>query len=582
LESTRSKDPTTRNREDVEFPFGCREVFKASFRNFPNGFPVVSTIVGLRWRFDLKAMLTQILLFTALAGLAFGQTPEKLPSFDAADVHASPKSPNPNVQSLGGFARGGRYQFRNATMVDLISSAYGVEPEKVLGGPSWLETDRFDILAKAPTSVTPATTKLMLRSLLADRFKLAFHNEDKPMNGWVMTAAKPGPQLKQSQGAGPTNCNGQPGDGPNSVIVCKNATMAVVGQIVRQIEPATFDTPVTDLTALEGSFDFQLTWTNRGALATAGKDAIPIQEALEKQLGIKLELQKRAVATLVVDSVNRKPTDNLPGIEKLVPVVPTEFEVAEMKPSGPNTPVRGGLQPGGRIDLQGFTLKQLMLVSLGLVGPNNSGAGNAADLLSGPKFLDSDHYDIVAKAPADVALSGTDVDAETLLAMLRTMLIDRFKIKYHIEDQPINVYALTFQKRDSRLKQADPNSRSSCKRTVANNASGLPTATLTCQNTTLAQLAEKLPAMAPAYVDHPAVDVSGLDGGWDFALSWTPRANFDGGQRGQAPAAVGASDPNGGLSLFEGVERLGLKLEVRKHLYPVLVIDHMETKPTEN
>ncbi|HME99857.1 MAG TPA: TIGR03435 family protein, partial [Terriglobia bacterium] len=111
--------------------------------------------------------------------------------------------------------------------------------------------------------------------------------------------------------------------------------------------------------------------------------------------------------------------------------------------------------------------------------------------------------------------------------------------------------------------------------------SGLPTATLTCQNTTLAQLAEKLPAMAPAYVDHPAVDVTELQGGWDFALSWTPRANFDGGQRGQAPAA-GASDPNGGLSLFEGVERLGLKLEVRKQPYPVLVIDHMETKPTDN
>src|SRR5690242_18518204 len=265
-------------------------------------------------RSALKSTLTQFFAFflIVLTGLAYGQTP--LPSFEAADVHPSPKNPNPNVQSLGGFARGGRYQFRNATMVDMISSAYGVEAEKVLGGPSWLETDRFDILAKAPASVTPATTKLMLRSLLADRFKLLIHNEDMPMNAWTMTATKPGPQLKPSQGAGPTNCNGQPQDGPNSVIVCKNVAMAVLAQIVRQIEPATFDTPVTDMTGLEGSFDFQLTWTNRGAIAAAGKDAIPIQEAFEKQLGIKLELQKRAVATLVVDSVNRKPTDNVPGI----------------------------------------------------------------------------------------------------------------------------------------------------------------------------------------------------------------------------------------------------------------------------
>ena len=69
-------------------------------------------------------------------------------------------------------------------------------------------------------------------------------------------------------------------------------------------------------------------------------------------------------------------------------------------------------------------------------------------------------------------------------------------------------------------------------------------------------------------------------------MSWTPRANFDGGgARGQAPnqpAGATASDPNGGLSLFEGVERLGLKLELRKYPYPVLVIDHIEQKPTDN
>jgi len=531
----------------------------------------------------MKGLFAQVSILIALAGVAYGQTAEPLPSFDAADVHVSPRSANPNVQSLGGFVRGGKYQFRNATMLDLVASAYGVEPEKVLGGPSWLETDRFDILAKAPASATNATAKLMLRSLLADRFKLVIHNEDKPMNAYVMTAAKPGPQIKQSTAGGPTDCNGQQPDPPNTVLVCKNMTMAVLGQVLRQLDPATFDTPIADMTGMEGSWDFQLTFTNRIALPTAGKSAIPLQEALEKQLGIKVELQKRAIATILVESVNRKPTDNISGVEKLLPVVPTEFDVAELKPSAPNSPMRGGLQPGGRIDVQGFTIKQLILVATGLAGPNqNPGAGNVGDLISGPKFMDTEHYDIVAKAPADVALSGTEVDVDTVLAMLRTLLIDRFKIKYHTEEQPINVYALTAPRRD-RLKAADPASRSTCKRTVAPNASGLPTATLTCQNTTLAQLAEKLPAMAPAYVDHPAVDATGLEGGWDFALSWTPRGNFEGAQRGQTPAAgAAASDPNGGLSLFEGVEKLGLKLEVRKQPYTVLVIDHIEQKPTEN
>ena len=169
----------------------------------------------------MKSILLRFFFLLAVTGLAYGQTPEKLPSFEAADVHSSPKNPNPNVQSLGASARGGRYQFKNATMVDLISDAYGVEPVNVVGGPFWLETDRFDILAKAPTSVTAANTKLMLRSLLADRFKLVIHSQETPMNVWAMipvNAGKPGPQLKEAKGGGPTNqCNyGQP-NGPNKI-----------------------------------------------------------------------------------------------------------------------------------------------------------------------------------------------------------------------------------------------------------------------------------------------------------------------------------------------------------------------------
>jgi uncharacterized protein (TIGR03435 family) len=534
----------------------------------------------------LKAILAQVFVLIVLASVGYGQTTEPLPSFDAADVHVSPKSVNPNVQSLGGFARAGRYQFRNATMVDMIASAYEMEPEKILGGPSWLETDRFDILAKAPTNATPTTTRLMLRSLLTDRFKLVFHKEDKPSNAFVMTAEKPGPQLKEAKAGGPTNCDTEQNDPPNVTLICKNVTMVVMTQLLRQLDGAIFNTSITDMTGLGGSYDFEFKWTPAGAVVAGSKNANPILDALEKQLGIKVEKQNRPLAMLVVDSVNRKPTDNVAGIEKMVPVVPTEFEVADLKPSAPDTPLRGGLQPGGRIDIQGFTVKQLIMFSFGILGPNqNPQAGSAGDLIVGPKSMDTNHWNIVAKAPSDVALSGTDVDADTILSMLRNLLIDRFKIKYHIEEQPINVYAMTAPKRDPRMKKADPASRSTCKRVVAPNASGIPLATLTCQNTTLAQLADKLPAMAPAYVNHPAVDVTGLEGGWDFALSWTPRANFDGGQQGQGPNGAGgaaASDPTGALSLFEGVDRLGLKLEVQKRPYPVLVIDHIEEKPSND
>lgn len=534
----------------------------------------------------MRGLFPKFLGVIVLTSFASGQSTETLPFFDAADVHVSPKSVNPNVTSTGGFVRGGKYQFKNATMLDLIASAYSVEPDKVVGGPSWLETDRFDILAKAPASATNANAKLMLKSLLADRFKLAIHNEDKPMNAFVMTMTKPGPQLKQSAGAGPTNCQSDSTSAPpHNVINCTNMTLAfLAGQVLRQLDGLTFQSPVTDLTGVEGSWDFQLKWTGSNNVAAAGKDAIPIQEALEKQLGLKVEMQKRSLPTLVVDSVNRKPTDNVAGVEKLLPVVSTEFEVADLKPSKPDAPSNGRLQPGGRIDLLGIPLKDLLLISMGVANPNGNTPPSVRELLSGPKFLETDKWDIVAKAPADVAIQGDNVDVDTLLGMLRTMLIDRFKIKFHTEEQPLTVYAFIAPKKETKLKPADPASRSRCTRTVDGNRGGLPPlATLTCQNTTLAQLAEKLPAMAPAYFEHPAVDASGLQGGFDFAVSWTPRANLNGGgnQQQQQPGAA-AAEPNGAFTLYEGVERLGLKLELQKHPYPILVIDHIEQKPTEN
>lgn len=86
---------------------------------------------------------------------AFGQSPDAKPTFEIADVHTSPHrrpiSGRPmQVVMQGGFLSGNRYVLKQATMVDLISTTYGVEAEKVLGGPNWLEFDRFDIIAKVP------------------------------------------------------------------------------------------------------------------------------------------------------------------------------------------------------------------------------------------------------------------------------------------------------------------------------------------------------------------------------------------------------------------------------------------------
>jgi len=73
-------------------------------------------------------------------------------------------------------------------MVDLIRTAYGVDPEKVVGGPHWVEFDRFDVIAPAPSNMPPETLKLMLQALLADRFKLVVHNDTQPISGFVLRA----------------------------------------------------------------------------------------------------------------------------------------------------------------------------------------------------------------------------------------------------------------------------------------------------------------------------------------------------------------------------------------------------------
>src|SRR5205823_6274653 len=108
--------------------------------------------------------------------------------------------------------RAGRYELKNATMVDLVRTAYNFDPDKVLGGPSWLEMDRYDILAKVPPDSTPETQKLMLQSLLDERFHLVVHKDTKPLPTYALTVGKK-LQLKEADGSGETGCKPQAASG---------------------------------------------------------------------------------------------------------------------------------------------------------------------------------------------------------------------------------------------------------------------------------------------------------------------------------------------------------------------------------
>ena len=513
-----------------------------------------------------------ICLLFALSAVMRGQSAAQV-AFDQADVRVS----KPGTTDGGGFIESGLAEFRGATMLDLIAGAYDVEERAVIGGPSWLATDRFDITAKAGSSSPDATTREMLQALLAERFKLKTHREDRALPVYALAVGKRGPKLKEAKGSDAAGCNAVGGGGATVTWECHNMTMAALGERLHALAVNYVDRPVEDLTGLKGAYDFALSWTRRGQLRNGGSTAadsepganLTLFDALGQQLGLSLDAQTRMASVVVVDDVDEKPTDNPTASKRNPAPEPTEFEVASVHPSPPGGAAGGSrLLPSGQVELRGISLQELITVAYDIEGESLAGA---------PNWLDVDHFDIVAKAP-----SGTSPDA--LQAMLRSLLAERFKLVVHNEEQPVTVYALTVGKGDPKLKEASGSERSECKNVIGNGVR-----TVTCQNTTMAQLAERLRGAAPAYLDHPVVDLTGLKDAYDFALSWTPKARTAGaqglgGDLGQpASGVLTASDPTGGLTPFEAVDKqLGLKLAAAKHPMPVVVIDHVERTPTEN
>ena len=539
---------------------------------------------------------------TLLAAGALAQAPE--PKFEAVEIHISPHTAQPVVR--GPFFGGNRYELHFANMLDLIRMAYDMDPERISGGPSWIEMDRYDIYAIVPSGSTAGSRRLMLRAMLADRFKLTIHDDKKLLPAYVLTAGKHG-GLKEADGSGETGCNFSPNNPPPNpggpiqlpifTYTCHNTTMAAFASALLAIPGAQgylSNKPVTDQTDLKGAFDFALKYTPKvpPGFAVTGEN-LPLPDALEK-LGLKLETSTIPLPVIVVASVNEKPTANPPNA---LPALPTEFEVADLKPSAPTNGGRGGGQPdikNGRLYVPGITVKNLIMIGWDL---------NGDEMLSGaPKWLDDDHYDLLAKAPADVALGDLNpqargavpVNIDALRPMIRSLVIERFQVASHTEDRPVNTFVLTAVK--PKLTKADPTERSKWQEGSADDAKNNKNLNaalgriVICTNVSMAQFAEMLPSMASGYVRTSVQNNTNLEGGWDFAFSFSPAGALQpSGPRGggDGAAAAGgipeASEPSSAISLFEAIgKQLGLKLETVKRPMPVLVIDRIERKAIEN
>ncbi len=513
----------------------------------------------------------------ALLGVACGLWAQTTPHFEAADVHRSGPGMNAYTLLSGGALRGTRYDLRKATMVDLISIAWNVVPDNVVGGPNWLEFDRFDIAAKAPRNTTPDALRLMLQALLTERFKLAVHRDTRPMPAFALTVGKGKPKMSEAQGSNPVCTYEQPPGSKLRAWNCRNMTMAEFAERLHDMAHDYLIDPLVEATGLEGRWDFDLRWHARSEVLPAGTDRLTIFDAIEKQLGLTLTRREAPAPVLVVDRANETPTANAADIAKQLPPRDVEFEVADLKQSAPGSRSNGRFEvlPGGELEVVGIPLQILMLAAWDI---DYSKPERFANL---PKWIESVRIDIHAKPPAAMnrpPIRGWGYPDDETRLMLRTLLEERYRIKWHYEDRPVDAYTLTAGK--PKMSPGDTSKRATCRvaRSVANDprdANPRLSELLECRNATIAQFAMKLQELEPDDFTYPVDDKTELNGTYDFLLSFSPRWI--------ANAATADGTPNGAVPIGEAISKqLGLKLEKRKRMLPVVVIDHMEEKALEN
>jgi uncharacterized protein (TIGR03435 family) len=198
---------------------------------------------------------------------------------------------------------GGQLTLRNAPLRECIELAYGIlDKHYALSGPNWLDSDRYDIVAKASATTPREQLLLMLRTLLADRFKLKVHRESRLVRVYELVVAPGGSKMKAASGV---RSNFTFGTGHVAASELSMAEFADrLGGPVFQL-----GIPVIDSTGLTGTFDFALNWLSDDAAVDA--NAKPsLFTAIQEQLGLKLRTTKSMIDIWVVDRAERLAVEN--------------------------------------------------------------------------------------------------------------------------------------------------------------------------------------------------------------------------------------------------------------------------------
>jgi uncharacterized protein (TIGR03435 family) len=245
--------------------------------------------------------LTTIIFFTVALALGQAQSP---PAFEVASVR-----PAVHGRDAAGWSRSsigdnhGRLVAENSSLDEMIRYAYTLKDYQVLG-PAWLNDDSecFDVAAKAPPDATSNATskeiRTMMQTLLAQRFKLAAHREERTLPIYNLVVAKSGFRLTP---VSPTGHGGTSSGG--GTMKATSLSMAEFAyQLSRELK-----LPVFDKTGIEGAFDFTLQYAPERDTSATGPSLFT---AIQETLGLKLESAKGPVEVLIVDHIEKAPTEN--------------------------------------------------------------------------------------------------------------------------------------------------------------------------------------------------------------------------------------------------------------------------------
>ena len=231
-----------------------------------------------------------------LVGLLFAATLSAQSSFEVASIKLN--SSGDGGESVN--TTSGTLTMRNVPLRSIIQDAYNLKRYSLIG-PDWLDNQRFDITAKVGEKVKYEEMRVMLQTLLAERFQLKAHREQKEMSAYALLPAKSGFKLKPAEGEGSgTSSSSNAG---KTKTTFKHVSMTRLADFLS----SRVDHPVIDQTGILEAYDFTLEWSRDQIAEDAGPS---IFTALSEQVGLRLEARKLPVSILVVDSIEKMPTEN--------------------------------------------------------------------------------------------------------------------------------------------------------------------------------------------------------------------------------------------------------------------------------